>query len=159
MKLYLVRHGQAVGKEIDRERPLSENGIAQTRVMGTFISRNLRTNITTVYHSTKARAAQTAGTLTGLLPHQAQILVTDGLLPGDDPGIWSNRVSSMDTDTMLVGHLPHLSRLASLLLCWNSEISLIQFDTAAAVCLDNNTGAWLLEWMVSPGSLKQPPSH
>jgi phosphohistidine phosphatase len=79
---------------------------------------------------------------------------TEGLLPMDDPGIWPDRISAMEFDTMLVGHLPHLSRLASTLLCWNSEIEIVEFHTATAVCLDGTAGNWHLKWLVGPDILK-----
>ena len=39
MKIYLVRHGQAVGPEIDPERPLTKQGIAEVVALAKQIKR------------------------------------------------------------------------------------------------------------------------
>jgi phosphohistidine phosphatase len=39
----------------------------------------------------------------------------DGLAPNDDPTTWVQRIASEPADLMLVGHLPHLGWLASVL--------------------------------------------
>ncbi len=37
MKVYLIRHGEAVSSEVDRQRPLSEQGRADIRKVASFI--------------------------------------------------------------------------------------------------------------------------
>ncbi|MGH2376556.1 MAG: hypothetical protein ACRDIC_24240 [bacterium] len=52
---------------------------------------------------------------------------------------------------MLVGHLPHLGRLASLLLVGTAERAVIRFQMGGVVCLArDDSGAWALEWMLVP---------
>ena len=53
--------------------------------------------------------------------------------------------------SVVVGHLPHLSRLASLLLTGESEAEIVAFQMAGIVCLGRaDRGSWSLRWMVIP---------
>jgi phosphohistidine phosphatase len=51
---------------------------------------------------------------------------------------------------MLVGHLPHLRRLASLLLVGDPEREIIRFRNGAVVCLVTMEGRWLVQWVLTP---------
>ncbi len=52
---------------------------------------------------------------------------------------------------MLVGHLPHMSRLASLLLKGDAEKNAVNFKQGSVVCLENpGDGNFSVEWMVTP---------
>jgi len=61
----------------------------------------------------------------------------------------------MNTDVMLVGHLPHLQRLAGLLICGDPGRKAIHFRNGGVVCLQKNglekekTG-WTLLWQINP---------
>ena len=69
----------------------------------------------------------------------------------DSPDIWAARLGDMPGDIMLVGHLPHMGRLASLLLCGDAEKNMISFQMAGVVCLKGDeTGRWLIGWMLTP---------
>jgi phosphohistidine phosphatase len=155
MRLYLVRHGAAVEESEDPARPLSQTGIDEAQRTGRFISTHFQTNVGSILHSSKMRAAQTAQIMQQHLTPLRGTKQTEGLLPMDDPGIWADRISDMEFDTMLVGHLPHLSRLASTLLCWNSETAIAEFNTGTAACLDGTAGNWHLKWLVGPDVLKK----
>ena len=75
----------------------------------------------------------------------------DGLSPLDNPDIWAARLIDIQDDAILVGHLPHLARLASLLLCGNSEKNIVAFRMAGVVCLKrDDAGVWSLQWMLTP---------
>jgi phosphohistidine phosphatase len=54
---------------------------------------------------------------------------------------------------MIVGHLPHLPRLASLLLLSDSGREILDFTPGTVVCLEK-TGSWRVKWMISPDTLK-----
>ncbi len=155
MLVYLVRHGEALSREEDPKRSLSEKGALEVEDLSGFMTANFKMRIGVIHHSGKTRAAQTASILSRTLAQPLEVMQSDGLDPMDDPGVWSERLSTQEVDTMLVGHLPHLSRLASLLLTWNPEVHLLEFDVATAVCLEGAAGNWLLKWMISPGILKQ----
>ncbi|MEK7680124.1 MAG: hypothetical protein AAB356_08020, partial [Deltaproteobacteria bacterium] len=89
------------------------------------------------------------------------IAETDGLNPLNDPKIWFERLSIAGDDMMLVGHMPHLSILASLLLSGDAEKAVIDFKTAGIVCFKKlGTGAWAVVWTTMPqASPSQNPSR
>ncbi len=63
---------------------------------------------------------------------------------------------TMPQPLMLVGHLPFLSRLASLLLVGDPERALVRFRMGGIVCLTGEpagaggTGGWMVAWMLIP---------
>lgn len=59
MKLYLVQHGEAVSKQEDPERPLSEQGTRDVQAMAGFL-KHAGIKVVRVWHSGKRRAEQTA---------------------------------------------------------------------------------------------------
>lgn len=149
MFLYLVQHAEAKKEEIDPARPLSEKGlkdITKTSLYLTYFNMSLHK----IFHSKKLRAKQTAEVLFQYLKPVRGITEVDGLSPLDDPEIWFNRLKDIPEDIMLVGHLPHLSKLASLLLCGDKEKNIIEFKMAGIVCLKRQNDLWLLQWIITP---------
>ena len=65
-KLYFAQHGIAVSKNDDPERPLSKDGISQTKAIAKQL-RQLGTPISAIFHSDKRRAQQTAEIFYSLL--------------------------------------------------------------------------------------------
>jgi phosphohistidine phosphatase len=52
---------------------------------------------------------------------------------------------------MLVGHLPFLEKLASVLLCGNEDAKLVLFRYGAIVCLEQKEDkAWAVLWVLTP---------
>jgi phosphohistidine phosphatase len=51
---------------------------------------------------------------------------------------------------VLVGHLPHLSRLASLLLVDDPGREIVAFRMGGIVCCGHGEGRWRLKWMLTP---------
>jgi phosphohistidine phosphatase len=48
--------------------------------------------------------------------------------------------------------MPHLGKLAGLLLCGEADKKVISFKTACVVCLERDDKAvWSLRWMITPG--------
>jgi phosphohistidine phosphatase len=75
---------------------------------------------------------------------------TQGLGPEDDPFIAKAELEAAAHSLMLVGHLPHLGRLASLLLTGNSDSAVVELPTATIVCLSRERGKWRMRWTLSP---------
>lgn len=150
MFIYLVQHADAKREQEDPKRPLSEKGMQDiTKVASYAAQLNLR--IEAIFHSTKLRAKQTAEILFKNLKPAKGISEADGLTPLDNPDIWAKRLEEMQTDVVLVGHLPHLGRLASLLLCGNADKNVVSFRMAGTVCLKrDDAGVWSLQWMLTP---------
>jgi len=150
MFLYLVRHGDAKREEEDPSRALSEKGMYDISRIASHISQ-LNPDVLRIFHSQKLRARQTAEILFGYLKPLGGLSEVDGLSPLDSPDIWAGRIRAMRDDAILVGHLPHLGRLASLLLCGKSEQNMIALRTAGIICLHRDeAGIWTVEWMLTP---------
>lgn len=148
MLLYLVQHGQAKSKEVDRDRPLTDEGRREVEAVMLLMMQFGAISASRVVHSGKLRAGETAAIIAGKLDAESE--EADGLAPNDDPGIWEKRLAETERDTLLVGHLPHLSRLTSRLLCGNDEAALVEFANGGMVCLHRNEGRWSLRWSIPP---------
>jgi phosphohistidine phosphatase len=59
-------------------------------------------------------------------------------------------VAAETADLMLVGHLPHLGRLASLLLAGVPESGLVRFRPGALVQLGQSDAGWELTLLLPP---------
>lgn len=154
MNLYLVQHAEAVSEQEDPQRPLSEKGLHDIKKVAVFISSQTDTRIQTIFTSGKTRAQQTGRVLADYVSPPGGVQDTNGLSPLDDPAIWAGRLPEITENTMLVGHLPHLSLLASLLLSGMPEQTLIDFKMGGIVCLRrDDRGGWSLGWMVVPEML------
>ena len=151
MKLYLVQHADAKSKDEDPERPLSEKGWTDIRKVAVFITENLKVQVDTILYSGKTRAKQTAEVLARYLNHSKGIMEDEDLNPLDNPFNWIERLSKINEDIIIVGHLPHLNKLSSLLLCHDEEANIIQFQRGGMVCLERDeSGLWSIHWMVTP---------
>ena len=154
MLLYLVRHAEAKREEEDPSRGLSEKGLNDITRVATYIA-GLDISVSQIFHSGKTRALQTSEVLAEHLKPKEGISSTDGLAPLDGPEIWLERLSKIKEDIALVGHLPHLCKLAALLLCGDKEKYIVNFKTGGMVCLKRaEDGNWSLEWMIIPEVIK-----
>lgn len=148
MLLYLVQHGQATSKDEDPERPLTEEGRREVESVMLLMMRFGAISASRVAHSGKRRAAETARIIAEKLDTETEEV--DGLMPNDDPSIWERRLAESNRDSLLVGHMPHLSRLASHLLCGDAEAGLVEFANGGVVCLHAEDGHWALKWSIPP---------
>jgi len=161
MFLYLVQHAEAKSKEEDSSRSLSEKGIQNITKTANYASK-LDFKASQIFHSAKTRAMQTARVLDDYLKTERGISETDGLSPMDDPQVWFERLSQMEEDIILVGHLPHLARFSALILCGDKDKNLIDFKMGCIVCLRRfevgidsyRDGNWSVEWMITPEVFK-----
>jgi phosphohistidine phosphatase len=148
--LYLVQHAEARREEEDPARPLSEKGVNDTGMIVSHLSR-LDIRVDRILHSGKLRAKQTAEVLASGLRPLDGVSEADGLLPLDDPERIARRLSDVQGSLMLVGHLPHLGKLASLLLCGDPGSNAVSFRMAGVLCLERDEkGLWSVKWMLTP---------
>ena len=140
MRAYLVRHGEAQREEVDPERHLTDRGAEAVRRIATDAKESLGVRPARIVHSGKARAKQTAEIWGGLVG--VDVSPADGLLPNDDPALWGTRLGSEANDVMLVGHLPHLERLAGLLVTGNADQPVVGFPAGGLVVLERDEGGW-----------------
>jgi phosphohistidine phosphatase len=150
MYLYLVQHAEAKSKNEDPARGLSDRGLQNIRKIAQYIAK-FDVQVSTIFHSDKLRAKQTAEVLKEYIKIEKGMNETDSLKPLDNPQIWFERVSRAKEHTMFIGHLPHLNKLASLLLCDDKERNIINFKMGGIVCLKKGEDAqWSVEWMITP---------
>jgi len=149
MKLYLVRHGEAKPKHENPHRSLSDAGVANVRKVANHLSERCDIKVSTILHSGKARANETAELLGQYLKPEGGIEEVKGLMPNDDISPWVKRLSETMDDTMLVGHLPFMMRLPDHLL--HSSEGIIDFPPAGAVALRREgIDSWSIMWMITP---------
>lgn len=151
MNLYLVQHADALSKEEDPARPLSAQGQTDVGNIAAYIKERVSMPVQQIWHSGKTRARQTAQALDQVLQPVTGTEEDPDLGGGDDPALWANRLADMNENVMLVGHMPHLRKLASLLLCGDPEIKIINFQNSGIVHLArDNGGEWTVGWIITP---------
>jgi len=146
---YLVRHGEAVSETIDPQRPLSRVGYRDVEHLAqSAMAREVRPSA--ILHSGILRARQTAEVLAQFLSPPAGVRVSAGLAPEDDPMIAKGELETAERSLMLVGHLPHLSRLVALLTRGDPEAQGIDLMLATMVCCSLYRGNWRILWIIRP---------
>lgn len=153
MKLYLVQHAKAVPKQVDPERPITEQGRRDIQKVAAFI-KPLNLSIDYLWHSTKKRSIQTAEILAEVVRIKKTKTARDGLAPNDDAAALRNELDSIQQDIMIVGHLPFLSNLASLLLADSESANMVAFKQGGIVSSSRSEDSqWQIDWMVTPDIL------
>ena len=148
MHFYLVRHGEAKAEHEDPQRPLSERGRRDVEnVARAAAARGVQ--VSAILHSDKLRAKQTAEILARSLSPGLGIRQIRGLSPENDPVIAKAELEGADEPLMLVGHLPHLGRLASLLISGDPERVAVDFPPAAMICIARMK-KWEMKWTLTP---------
>ncbi len=149
MNLFLVQHSEAKTEAEDPERSLTDAGTEATRRMVAWAEASgLR--VDRIQHSGKRRAEQTADILAEDLKPSQGVIAVPGLKPNDDVHAVAESLKAQEETIMLVGHLPFMSRLASLLLAEAREAGVVRFKTSGIVCLSREEGERSLRWAVTP---------
>lgn len=150
MKLYLVQHAEPKRKEEDPSRPLSNKGWKDIKKMAEYAKDHLHINIEQIVHSGKLRAKQTAEVLAEYLTPK-EVMIDENLAPLADPRVWQKNLAKRLKDIMLVGHLPHLGKLASILLIDYENKEVITFRMSCIVCIEREQEShWTILWMITP---------
>jgi phosphohistidine phosphatase len=150
VQLYLVQHGRAKAETDDPDRSLTDQGVDDVARVARHAVEQLGVRPARVVHSGKTRARQTAG-IWGALAN-ANVEQADALAPNDDPAIWAERLEAEPDDLIVVGHLPHLDRLANLLLTGGSDRSVIRFRPGGLVGLQRTDTGWVVSVVLPPGA-------
>ena len=110
MKIFLLHHADAVGPDVDPQRPLSSQGVGHSA--GLALKAKARGCAPAViWHSGKLRARQTAEPFLRECSPFAEFKMMRGLLPDDPPAMILDRLSHETRDVMLAGHMPHMADL------------------------------------------------
>lgn len=154
MRLYLVQHGEACAKEVNPERPLTDQGREDIVRLAEFLKQS-GVCVKRVIHSEKLRAIQTAEFLAGEIAIDVELESSGMLNPNDNPKAFDWQSESWDQDTLVVGHLPFMEKLVSHLMVENENISLVAYQPGSIVCLEHNSNKkWQIGWMIRPELLR-----
>ena len=150
MKLYLVQHAKAASKEQDPQRPLTQEGRGELQKVTEFI-KPLKLSVDYLWHSEKKRAVQTAELLAEAVEIKKAKTLREGLGPNDDVAVLKDELNTAVGDIMIVGHLPFLNKLASLLLANRESADTVTFKNAGIVAMSHSEGnKWQIDWMITP---------
>jgi phosphohistidine phosphatase len=147
MFLYLVHHGDAVGPDVDPQRPLSNIGRANVDRLATLAAKR-GAHPAVVWHSGKLRAKQTAEAFWRACNALAEFAATRDLQPDDPPQWMRGRLIGETRDILIAGHFPHLPRLLALLKGDERGLDFPQHGVVALVSNDEGD-AWTETWRLT----------
>lgn len=141
MRLYLVRHGDAIhdasaGYRSDAERWLTDRGREEVGWTAQLLERlGVRPDL--ILSSPLVRARQTAEIIAGAFDPQPPLEFSDHLVHG---GSFAGILHDLQqhgslNDVVLTGHMPSIGELVGWL-CWNDRASAVQMRTAAVARVD-----------------------
>lgn len=163
MLLYIVRHGIAhemgeKGIMRDSERPLSPEGHRKTAAVAEGL-RSLGVAPHRIASSSLIRARETADIMARILTRGVTVETLDDLQPGGDPNAviaWLN--TCIESAIMLVGHMPDVNDLTSILIAGQPVLDIV-YKKAAVACLECEgraaPGKFRLHWLIQPGPLRE----
>ena len=154
MQIYLIRHAHAAEGDHDAARPLSAKGRKQIRAMVKFLHRSGRLQTTEFWHSPLVRARDTAALLGQGLGRKARLVEVSGMEPYANPVGMAQKLRKLRRPVAVVGHEPHLSELATLLLVGRAVTPVITLKKCAVVALERKDEGWALRWQVSPKEIR-----
>lgn len=136
VKLYLIRHADAVREELvgsDPERWLSLRGREEARGLARLL-REQGVSLDAIVTSPLVRAVQTAELLAGGLDFLGVVAVLPALAPGAHPRRAAEALPAFGSSVAIVGHAPGISALTALLLGIPGFPS---FHTAQCAAIEN----------------------
>ena len=151
MEFYLVRHGEATSEAVNGQRPLTTGGRRDVKRIGRAAAeRGIKPG--QIFHSGLLRAQQTAEILGERLGSVDGVRELGGLRPDDDPVIAKAELELSTVSLMLIGHLPHISRLASFLVAGDADRELVEFAPATLLALGYEDYRWKILWKLTPAT-------
>lgn len=137
MRIYLVRHGDAVPEEdagSDRDRWLSPRGREAARILGRLL-RETRVEPDAIVCSPLPRAVQTAELVAASVDYIGHIESWRCLEPSAQPRVAANQLAALGKSVIVVGHEPSISALGAFLL---GRPSFPPFRTAQCCAIEDN---------------------
>ncbi len=148
-RLYLVQHGEARRQDIDPERSLTGAGRVSSRKTALWAAK-AGISVDWIWHSGKKRAEETAAIIAACLKPSPPIRAVSGLDPDDDVLPIVGRLAELQETVLIVGHLPHLGRLANMLVLGGKGRELIAFYNCGLIGLVRAESGWLIELVLPP---------
>lgn len=154
MRLYLVQHAEALPESVDADRHLSARGREDAVRMAAFLA-VAGVRVSRVLHSGKVRACETAEIIAAHLPADVPMETLAGIAPNDSVDVFRGRIEALESDTMLVGHMPFMARLVSALVAGREQPWVCNYEPGSVVRLERDeAGRWAIGWMLHPALFK-----
>jgi phosphohistidine phosphatase len=152
MLIYFLRHGDASSNSrySDEDRPLTDLGVRQATLVGTFLQ---RTNIAidAVLSSPLKRAQETTSIVLSNIKKQ-QVVLSECLLNGSDPQKLFEQLNKLRVSSvLLIGHEPYLSETISFLIGGNKNVEIEMRKCSLAVVqisIPIHQGPGLLKFLI-----------
>ena len=153
MKLYLMRHGEALSPQKDPERGLSDKGKLNVELVAKHLHKK-GVSFSQIFHSKKKRARETAEIMSAIIAPHIQLTLHDKITPNDDPHNIFPEINLWEEDTLIASHLPFVPDLMTLLTEKDAYMTAITFETATVICLEKeNSYKWKLLWSTAPSEI------
>ena len=150
MRIYLARHGLAKSVTEDQDRSLSDTGRKDVARVADILEQT-GAGVDHMYHSGIPRARQTAEILAQSVLWESQLHTSTELDPSSSVEPWVKKIEEFEKDTMLVGHLPFMGKLASRLVTGAEDADVIHFSPGTVACLElGPDGRWTIVAVVIP---------
>ena len=133
-RIYLAQHGLAVEKSVDTARPLSDLGVAKTQAIAEHLLQ-ADIGVAKIFHSGKLRARQTAEIFASTLAVD-DVSQVNGFSPNDD--VKQSFAQLTYENALYIGHLPHLDKLASLIVSGDETSRVCHFQNSAVICIETD---------------------
>lgn len=150
MTIYLVQHGKCHSKAQDPEKGLSEQGFDDVRRIAQVAS-SYGIAVDEILHSGKKRAIQTAEIMAEALGPPEGVRAVSGINPLDDVTSYAETLD-LSSQSMIVGHLPFLEKLAAYLVTGQQQDPIFQLQNGGILCLGHYDGSQqvVVKWALMP---------
>lgn len=141
MRIYLVRHGDAVPEEeagSDRDRWLSPRGREAARILAKLL-REQQVELDAILCSPLPRAVQTAELVAQGLDYIGVISARRFLEPGAHPRLAATEIPASGASVLVVSHEPTISSLGAFLL---NRPAFPPFRTAQCCAIEDKKPTW-----------------
>ena len=153
MTIYLIRHAHAVDATEDPKRPLSKRGRKQVRTLARFLRSTTGFQPAEIWQSPLARSKETAEQLQQRLGLPSKLVTFPELETSEGVAILAEKLNASRRSLVLVGHEPHLSDLATLLLTGQTDHPVVVMKKGAILALTKTSSCWTVNWLVHPDLL------
>jgi len=145
MRLYLLHHADAVGPQVDPQRPLSADALAHATRLAA-LAKDAGCAPVAIWHSGKLRARQTAEAFYRACNPFADFKMVRGLLPEDPPHYLRELIAGETRDVLAAGHMPNLR---DSLLAIAPGSALFPLHGVVALERQGDSGDWRELWRLS----------
>lgn len=148
MKVYLTHHANALSKEQDPERHLSEQGVQESVRLGKFMKAT-GAQPARIIHSDKQWTRETGERVAAEIGLTGKTAVADyGIAPEDPVEPFIEEIEAGGGDIMMTGHGDFLIRAGSKLLTGDEKNWVIEFrpGNGSTFCLEKADDGWKVAW-------------